>query len=937
MASLAQTPYLGEGFYDPCVSTAVLATKLFAPPRRPHLVLRRRLTDQLGEALLAGVRLTLVSAPAGFGKTTVLSDWLAHLHESDVTVDVAWFSLDDADNDLSRFLSHLVAALRGVGLDVGGAVLESLPASSAALTELVNDVARAGEQTTDHRWLVVLDDYHVIESAEVHDAMGFLLEHLPDQVHLVLATRSDPPLPLARLRSRGQLSELRAADLRFTVEEARGFFTGMMGLELTTDDVQALEARTEGWVAGLQLAALSLRGVTERDEIAAFVNSFAGSNRFVIDYLADEVLARQPAPVREFLLRTAVLDRLTGSLCDAVTGGTDGARVLEDLERSNVFLVPLDAQRSWYRYHHLFADVLRARLLSQRVEDVTALHRRASAWFAAHDLAEDAVRHALAGEDFDRAAYLVEEALPDMRRARRDSLLLSWIGSLPDSVVRRSPVLSVVAAWSRLMAGELEAMEVRLDDAERALAAGAADKAIAATWADTEDLRVVPATMAVYRASLAQARGDVGGTVRHAREALDLAGPDDHLVRGSASGFLGLAAWASGDVQEALDTFGDAVRSLHAAGNLVDELDSTIVLADMWLAAGRPRRARSLFEQGLQRATQGGGPVPRATADLHVGLAELDLELDDLSSAQAHLETARVLAERGSITENQHRWYVAMARLRAARGEHDEALDLLDEAAARYRRGFYPDLRPIAATRARLEVARGDLVSAADWARDHDVTVDDPPDYLHEYEHLTLARLLLAQHRAAGPEHESAPAAAALGLLDRLHAAATDAGRDGSTLEIGILRSLAHQALGDRSRAIDVLRQALVDTPEPDGYARLLLDEGDPMLAVLGHLVREPPAAWGPAGATLDHVRHLLAAVAPRATATGQQPLVDPLSERELDVLRLLDSELTGPEIARELYVSLNTLRTHTKRIFTKLDVNTRAAAVRRGRETGLL
>jgi LuxR family maltose regulon positive regulatory protein len=900
--------------------TPVLATKLFAPTRRAQVVARPRLVERLDATLEAGHRLTLVSAPAGFGKTALLGDWLTHLEQSRPNVGLAWLSLDDGDNDLARLLTHLVAALHGVDLDIDGAHVESLHTApaSAALTALVNDVTRAGERTPDKRWILVLDDYHVIEATDVHDAVTFLLGHLPDQLHLLIATRSDPPLPLARLRSRGQLTELRAADLRFTPAEAQEFLNRVMELHLTVADVRALEERTEGWIAGLQLAALSLRGIPQRGDVAGFIEAFTGSNRFVIDYLADEVLARQPAEVRDFLLGTAVLDRLTGGLCDAVTGRSDGARTLEDLDRGNLFLVPLDDHRSWYRYHHLFADVLRARLLAELPDIVPDLHRRATDWYAAHDLAADAVRHAIAGGDFARAAYLVEAALPELRRTRQDSLLLAWMRSLPDSAVVRSPVLSVLSAWSLMVSGDLDAVESRLDDADRALAAGARDESLAATWADTDELRTAPATVSIYRASLAQARGDVAGTVRHAWHALDLAGPEDHLVRGAGSGFLGLAAWATGDVQRALSTFGEAVRSLHAAGNLVDELDSTVVLADMWVAAGRPGRARRLYEQALLSATGSGEPYPRATADLYVGLAQLDVELDDLTSAEARLETARVLRERGSITENRYRWSVVMAQVRAAGGDHDDATRLLDEAETIYRHGFYPDIRPIAAIRARVRIAAGDLSAAVEWAHDSGVGADDDPDYLHEYQHLTLARLLLAQHRAA----------AALALLHRLHTAAATAGRDGSVLEIRTLQALAQHADGDLPQALAVLDRSVAEAPEPESYVRLYLDEGAPMLTLLRHA----------AGAGQRRARQLLdRAATPVEKAEPRQPLTDPLSQRELQVLRLLDSELTGPDIARELYVSLNTLRTHTKRIFTKLDVTTRAAAVRRARERGLL
>ncbi|GIF49414.1 LuxR family maltose regulon positive regulatory protein [Asanoa ferruginea] len=876
-------------------STPVLATKLFAPARRARLVARPRVTEGLGSTLDPGHRLTLVSAPAGFGKTTLLGDWLADLAQRHPHTRAGWLSLDDGDNDLPRFLAHLVAAMQRAGLDV--------EPPTADLTPLVNDIVHAGARDSDKHWVLVLDDYHAIGAAEVHEAVTFLLDHLPDRLHLIIATRADPPLPLARLRTRGQLTEVRAADLRFTASEARDFLNGVMGLELTAADVAALEDRTEGWIAGLQLAALSLHGIADRAEVAGFIAAFAGSNRFVIDYLADEVLARQPAPVRDFLLRTAVLDRLSGPLCDAVTAGSGGAGMLADLERGNLFVVPLDTDRSWYRYHHLFADVLQARLLAEHPLDVPRLHARASVWFEAHGQVADAVRHALAADDFGRAAFLMEEALPEVRRSRQDGLLLAWIRSLPEPVVRRSPVLSVVSGWVRLMTGDLDAVEARLDDAEAALAAGAQDADLAATWADTEDLRTAPATIAIYRASVAQARGDVAGTVRHARHALGLAGPDDHLIRGAGGGFLGLAAWTSGNVHEGLSTFGDAMRSLHAAGNLVDELDGTVSLADMWVAAGRPGRARRLFEQALETATAGGPPYPRATADLHVGLAELDRELDDLPAAEAHLESARILGERASITENQHRWYVVMAQVRAARGDHPGALLLLDQAEARYRHGFYPDLRPIAALKARVQIRRGDLTEpAGGWAQEL--------DYLHEYEHLAHVRLLLAQHRADE----------ALALLDRLLAAAVTARRDGSVREIRVLRALAHQARGDLPAALAAFDQSFADTPEPDSHVRLYLDEGAPMLALLHAAADRAPA------------RRLLERV-----GDPRQPPGGRLSDRELQVLRLLESDRTGPEIARELFVTVNTLRTHTKRIFTKLDVTTRAAAVRQARERGLI
>lgn len=917
----------------------MLATKLFPPTPRSELVARPGLAEQLDGTLHRGHRLTLISAPAGFGKSTLLSDWAARRADADVAV--AWLSLDEGDNALSRFLAHLWAALSGAGLDLDAAELDALSAAppSAAITAIVNELERVGQRRPDSHWLLVLDDYHAIVAPEVHEAMTFLLDHMPEQLHLLVATRSDPPFPLSRLRSRGQLTEVRAAALRFAPAEARAFLNEVMGLDLADLDVQALEERTEGWIAGLQLAALSLGGLTEQAAIVDFIKAFTGSNRLVIDYLVDEVLARQSAQVRHFLLRTSILQRLTGSLCDAVTGRTDGGRVLEELDRANVFVVALDGQRLWYRYHHLFGDVLRARLMAELPEQVPALHRAASRWYAGHGLLPDAVRHALAAGDDDRAAYLMESSLPELRRTRQDSLMLDWIGSLPEPVVRRRPVLSILSAWARMMTGDLAGMERRLDDAEAALAAGAHDHELAASWPDTEDLRTAAATVSVYRAALAQARGDVPATVAHARHAVELAGAEDHFVRGAGGGFLGLAAWAGGDVEVALATFSEALRSLHAAGNLVDELDSTVVLGDMWLTAGRPHRSRRLYEQALVAATRSGEPYPRATADLHVGLAQLDLERNDLTGAAAHLETARVLREHSTISESRYRWFVAAAQVRAASGDHVGAVKLLDQAHVLYRPGFYPELRPIAAMRARVQIAAADLGPAEEWALERAITADDDLAFLREYEHLTLVRLMVAWHlndAAAGGARTTEPLDDALSLLDRLHDAALS--RAGSLLEIGMLRALTLHVRGDHQEAVGELEQALARAPEPEGYVRLFLDEGAPMLALLHNAAASEGAG---SDVVRQHARRLLDAAVTteglHVAAPGGVPLVDPLSERELEVLRRLDSDLTGPELARQLFVSLNTLRTHTKRIFTKLDVNNRSAAVRRARELGLL
>ncbi|WP_230207827.1 LuxR C-terminal-related transcriptional regulator [Microlunatus sp. Gsoil 973] len=842
---------------------------------------------------------------------------------------VAWLSLDEEDHDLPRFLNHLVAAFRSADLDVGAEALtllesDHVPPADAVLVSIVSDL-----EMIDGRMVVVLDDYHVIDAPTVHEAVTFLIENLPPQVTAAITTRADPPLSLSRLRARGELVEIRAADLRFTPDEAEVFLTRTMDLQLEPEWVAALAARTEGWAAGLQLAALSARthtGVDGSGGVARFVESFSGTHRFVLDYLVEEVLDRQPEQVAGFLLETSVLDQLTGELCDALTRRSDGRAMLERLERENLFVVPLDDERRWYRYHHLFADTLRARLGARDPGRVVELHAAAGRWLVQNGFLADAVRHGIASADHERVADLIELTLGDLRRRRQDRTIRDWLATLPDDVVRDRPLLATFVGWSRLSHGDFNAVEGWLDAAEAGLLRApskinAGDAAAGAARDRDAELGSLPAMIAIYRASVAQARGDVDGTVSQARRALALAQPEDHFARGAAGGFLGLAAWAAGDLGTAADTFTAAAANLHAAGMITDELGMAVITASIWLGRGRPLQARRLYEQALATAERQSGPVLSTVGDLHVGLADVLREQGELEAAAAHLDIARELGERASLPENRHRWYTAMAGLLQARGDLDGTIAMLDRAEPTFLPGYFPDVRPIAATRARAWILQGRLEEAQAWARDRGVAPTDPPTYLAEYDQLTLARLLVAQGRAGE----------ALDLLGQILDAGQAADRDGSLIEASLVRALAHHANGD-TRAATADLAVTLSIGVPAGYSRLFLDEGNPFLELLDRMAGSAPEDVG------EHAERLLAATQePSGIAHPRRDSEDGLSARELEVLRLLATELTGPEIARQLFVSVNTLRTHTKHIFTKLDVSTRRAAVGRAVDRGLL
>jgi LuxR family maltose regulon positive regulatory protein len=615
-----------------------------------------------------------------------------------------------------------------------------------------------------------------------------------------------------------------------------------------------------------------------------------------------------------------------------VTGQAGGRARLEALDRANLFLVPLDDRRQWYRYHQLFADVLRARLQDEQPDRVPELHRRASAWYEQAGQPSEAIRHALTAEDFERAADLVELAIPAMRQDRQEATARRWLEALPDELIRIRPVLSVGYAGALLVSGQLEGVEARLRDAERWLATaadareGSEAPSTGMAVVDEEEFRRLPGAIAIYRAAQALALGDVAGTVTHARRALDLVAEDDDLGRGAAAGFLGLTHWTSGELEAAHRFWADAMASLLTAGHVSDAIGCAIALADIEITQGRLREAMSTYERGLQLATEQGAPVLRGAADMHVGISELFRERNDLEAASEHLLTSRELGDENGLPQNPYRSRVAAARIRQAEGDLDGALELLTEAERLYVGDFSPNVRPIAALKARLWIAHGRLSEALGWARERGLSATDDLTYLREFEHISLAAVLLAQGIHEGADHTIVEAA---DLMERLLAAAEDGGRHGGAIELLAVLALARHARGDLAGAIASLDRA-VALAEPEGYVRLFVDEGPRMAALLKLAAKQPNVP--------NYVRRLLTAVVTaEGAAAVAQPLIEPLSERELEVLRLLETDLGGPDIARELVVSLSTVRTHTQNIYAKLGVNSRRAAIRRAAELGLL
>jgi LuxR family maltose regulon positive regulatory protein len=942
------------------VVAPLLQTKLYIPPTRPALVPRPRLVERLNQGLHR--KLTLLSAPAGSGKTTLLAEWVAGCERP-----VGWLSLDEGDNDLARWLAYLFAALqrirdRGEAIaSVRDSALSAFqsprpPPVESVLTGLINAIAAVPDPLA-----LVLDDYHVIKAKPVHSAVAFLLDNLPPPMHVVIATRSDPPLPIARLRGRGQVTELRLSDLRFTPDEIAQFLQRVVGVDLDAEDLAALTMRTEGWVAGLQMAAIAMqsylaepsaraqppRAAQGKENVAAFLRSFAGSDRFVLDYLVEEVLQHQPLEVQTFLLHTSILDRLTASLCDAVVGQrateaggqnaveddlassvlrpwSSSQQMLERLEGANLFLVPLDGERRWYRYHRLFADLLCKRLHQTHPDLVPTLHRRASEWYDRTGQRTVAIEHALAAGDLEWTADLIEQAAEPTLMRSEVATFLRWVEALPDEAVLARPGLAAFHSWAMLLGGHpLEAAEARLQEA-----------------LERDPDRQVAGHAAAFRALIAALQGKMHQSIELSAQALALLPPESLLLRGMVADNLGITHLFTGNIEAAIEALDEAIRIGQQVGNVMIAVGALCNVAGLCVLQGQLRRAEALYQRALDLATDEQGQWLPIAGKALLGLGEVARAWDDLGAAERYLiqgiERMRHYGEVGLVVG-----YTSLAFTRQAQGDPQgaqEAMANAQEAAVRFDATELDD-RLVDACQVRLWVAQGEIELAQRWVdeQEPDWTATKPAPgepgrssaflEMGEIERITLVHLRLAQGRAGE----------ALAVLEPLVHAAQRHGRVKRVVELLALQAVAYQVQGDTERALAVLERTL-RLAEPDGYVRVFVEAGEPM----AHLLYEAASR----GVAANYVGRLLAAfppvpeapaVGPAAAPPHQAELVEPLSPRELEVLRLLAQGLSNREIAERLVISLSTVKGHTSNIYGKLAVGSRTQAVARARALGIL
>lgn len=900
-------------------SDLLIRTKLRPPFIRPSLVPRTRLKAQIKEGLLCP--LTLITAPAGFGKTTLIAACVV-----ECGMPVAWFSLDKNDNQVGRFLNYFVAALQEADNSIGSEAAELVMDSQqmppeAVLTSLINDLDSTGREIA-----FVLDDYHLISNQVVHTAVAFLLEHCSKTFHLVIASRSDPPFPLFRLRARGQVVELRAADISFTEPEATQFLNDIMDLHLDARSIALLEERTEGWISGLQMAALSLRG-RDPEHVDGFIQEFTGTNRFIMDFMLEEVLSRETEEVQAFLLQTSILNRLSVPLCDAVTGGQNGDKVLEMLESRNLFVVPLDDNRNWYRYHHLFADLLQARLYQSGHASVTQLLARAAKWCEREEQAEDAVGYALAAQDYGLAADLIEKYWNYTANNGEIETVWSWLESLPEETVKNNALLGFAYCWVLWLKGQTGAIEVHLVDAERVLTQAEGVNA---------DNIGLSSHLAVLRSIVARYHNDFRTAVEFAEQALRLAPEnlpphDNAQLRAVIFLALGTAYDGSGDFEKAIDAYTEAIRWSRIGANAAGIAGMTYWLTGILRLLGRLRAADKVCREAICYIQElGKGRLP-VNGILHLTLGELLLERNDLDSAEAHLLQGIELGKWSGRFDAVKNAAPALARIRQARHDSSGAFAAVEEAESAFSEPQSPLVRAdLLALKARVLVQQGFLTEAARCVNEAVALAGQDRGQIGEKVSLAASRVLFAQ----GKSDETI-----LGLTQFL-SVAESSGRLGVAIEMRILRSLAFVREGNIQESESDLERALA-LAEPEGYVRVFVDEGCPMQVLLTQWLAH--ACMGPLRKYAIHLlsqfeveeTHTIPAAQEKSSSAVN--LVDPLSQRELEVLQFIALGKTNQEIAQHLVVARGTIKAHAASIYRKLDATNRTEAVARARQLGIL
>ncbi len=862
----------------------ILTTKLYSPPLRPDAVLRPRLIERLNEGLHR--KLTLISAPAGCGKTMLVSEWLSQIERP-----FAWLSLDERDNDLSRFLAYLVAAIQRIDASIGQEVLALLetpqtPALEIVLTTLLNDLIQIPENS-----ILVLDDLHLLDSTMIDEALNFLLDNLPPQLHLVIASREDPQLPLARLRARNQLTELRAADLRFTVSEAGDFLNQAMSLNLTEDDILALETRTEGWIAGLQLAAISMQG---HEDTREFIESFTGSHHFVLDYLLAEVLQQQPEKVQNFLLQTSILERMSASLAAAILNESleSVQETLDTIVQSNLFIIPLDNERRWYRYHHLFGDLLHQRL--QNSSDINELHIRASIWHEENGFELDAFFHAASANDIERAERLIEgDKIPFYFRGIV-APILNWLESLPEDVLDARPSLRVMHAMVLSFTGRsLEEPEASLQIAEAAIKA----------TPDNPNNRNLEGSIAAVRAMLAIPNNQIDSILEQSQLALELLHPDKFAVRANAAWTLAYGYQVQGQRGAAIEAYSEVIPASEATGNTMVTIAAAIGLGGLQKAENQLHRASETFHYVIQLS--GEPPFPPASV-AYLGLSRLNYEWNRLDLALEQAQQALKLGMQLKTVDTPIAALMVIARIKLLQGDVSRAVSALAEAEQLiHERQLLFIMPDIISIRVLIALHQGNLEKASQLAQSQDIPISQ-----------------IRVHLARGDT------GAALKLLETLHTEAETKDFKNDLLQAKILRSIAHQMDNRIDAALQILTQALNMT-EAEGFIRSYIDESRPMKQLLSEAKAR--------GIMPDYVTHLLSEFEGHTKPSPAQDLIEPMSERELEVLGLIAEGLSNREISERLFLALDTIKGHNRRIFAKLHVKNRTEAVARARELSLI